>query len=79
MDSWEVVRASAKPQASWEHLRDETRSETWQSGAVAGFSLYRLEMLPVLPVKRFSFYFVLLEGNKATALQLCKRHGMKTP
>lgn len=39
LDSWEVARASAKPQASWEHLRDETRSEMRQSGAVSGFSL----------------------------------------
>lgn len=40
LDSWEVARSSAKPQASREHLRDQTRSKTWQSGAVTGFSLY---------------------------------------
>lgn len=27
-ESWEAVRASAKPQACWEHLRGQTSSDT---------------------------------------------------
>lgn len=38
LDTWEVARASAKPQASWGHLRDETGSEMRQSWAVTGFN-----------------------------------------
>jgi len=61
--SWEVARASAKPQASGEHLRDQTHPEMWQSGAVIGFNFYHLAGdACCAPIDQVFFLFCVTDG-----------------